>query len=833
MDTTQDIDQQTMWAPLPQPEVEAAPKKTKKQRRPSIKKFLPSFPKKNQRYSGKGATGIDNAAAERKAPKSVVEVLGYKAQLKSGVAWLGADEWSVTLHISDINYVAAGQESQEGLLDQWAKFLNSYGAGTRIQETVLNRVLDDRDVAQMLQKSYQGDGLDRWREDFNGIVRGILSQNSGKTVTEKFITITVQEPDREKAESSLLRIGKEAIASLRSLDDCRATLLDREARLKVLGNITRPREPHFFTEETFEPQKRLRTHDYIAPWAIASTTKSGPLAMTTNGNATYHQSIWVRDYPAWLSDRILADLTEIKADIVTSLHLEPYEQIDGGSVVQRQIAELEMQIIDEQKKAEKRGYSTQLIPQRLKDAEEEAKALREELKTSNQKVFSSLFTVGISAPTRERLDEVVKAALTVIRKHSCQAELTSYMQRDALMSELPLGIRSLPMRRTLTTASAAIIVPFTTQELFQPGGNYAGLNQQSGNAVVVDRTQNSNQNGFILGESGSGKGVAGKHDIMNVLTNRTNDECIIIDPEHEYEPLVEAFGGSVVRIHAGSPDRINPLDIDLEDTGFGDPIATKSESLLNMLGTLIGGQHGLSDSQRSIIDRCAVEMYRAYAVEPEGTPQPTLIDLREKLVATGDDDARLVANALEIYTVGSLNTFSQQTTVDATNRLVSYDISQLGPELRTFGMMVILEQLWRRVVANRYTKKRTWVYIDEFHLLFSNPYSSEYFKTFYKRARKYGAAPTGITQDIEELLESPDARLMLANSKFLYLLGQASTNANILCDLLDLSDEQKKYISNVPAGTGLIKSGNAIVPVDGRMPTDSDLFALYDTKFEE
>lgn len=833
MDTTQDIDQQTMWAPLPQPEVEAAPKKTKKQRRPSIKKFLPSFPKKDQRYSGKGATGIDNAAAERKAPKSVVEVLGYKALLKSGVAWLGADEWSVTLHISDINYVAAGQESQEGLLDQWAKFLNSYGAGTRIQETVLNRVLDDRDVAQMLQKSYQGDGLDRWREDFNGIVRGILSQNSGKTVTEKFITITVQEPDREKAESSLLRIGKEAIASLRSLDDCRATLLDREARLKVLGNITRPREPHFFTEETFEPQKRLRTHDYIAPWAITNTTKSGPLVMTTNGNATYHQSIWVRDYPAWLSDRILADLTEIKADIVTSLHLEPYEQIDGGSVVQRQIAELEMQIIDEQKKAEKRGYSAELIPQRLKDAEEEAKALREELKTSNQKVFSSLFTVGISAPTRERLDEVVKAALTVIRKHSCQAELTSYMQRDALTSELPLGIRSLPMRRTLTTASAAIIVPFTTQELFQPGGNYAGLNQQSGNAVVVDRTQNSNQNGFILGESGSGKGVAGKHDIMNVLTNRTNDECIIIDPEHEYEPLVEAFDGSVVRIHAGSPDRINPLDIDLEDTGFGDPIATKSESLLNMLGTLIGGQHGLSDSQRSIIDRCAVEMYRVYAVEPEGTPQPTLIDLREKLIATGDDDARLVANALEIYTVGSLNTFSQQTTVDATNRLVSYDISQLGPELRTFGMMVILEQLWRRVVANRYTKKRTWVYIDEFHLLFSNPYSSEYFKTFYKRARKYGAAPTGITQDIEELLESPDARLMLANSKFLYLLGQASTNANILCDLLDLSDEQKKYISNVPAGTGLIKSGNAIVPVDGRMPTDSDLFGLYDTKFEE
>lgn len=833
MDATQDTDQSTMWAPLPQPEADEAPKKTRKKPRPNIKKLLPSFPKKDQRHSGKGTTGVDNAVANRKRPKSVIEVLGYQALLPSGVAWLGADEWSLTLHISDINYVAAGQDRQEDLLDQWAKFLNSYGAGTRIQETVLNRVLDDRDVAQMLQKQYQNDGLDRWREDFNGIVRGTLSKNSGNTVTEKFITITVQEPDQDKAESALLRIGNEATATLRSLDDCRASVLDREARMRVISNITRPREPFFFDEEAFAPQKRLRTHDYVAPWSIDSTTKSGPLVLTSNANATYHQTIWVRDYPAWLSDRIVADLTEIKADIVTSLHLEPYEQVDGAAVVQRQIAELEMQIIDEQKKADKRGYDREMIPQRLKDADAEAKAMRDELKASNQKVFSTLFTVGVSAPTRERLDEVVKTALTVVRKHSCQAELTSYMQRDALTSELPLGIRALPMRRTLTTASAAIIVPFTTQELFQVGGNYAGLNQQSGNAVVVDRTQNSNQNGFILGESGSGKGVAGKHDIMNVLTNRPNDEVIIIDPEHEYEPLVDAFDGSVVRIHAGSPDRINPLDINLDDESNGDPIATKSESLLNMLGTLIGGRHGLTDPQRSIVDRCAVEMYREYSVAPENTPQPTLVDLRQKLLDTNDADATAVAASLEIYTVGSLNTFSQQTTVDDRKRLISYDISQLGPELRTFGMMVILEQLWRRVVTNRYTKKRTWVYIDEFHLLFSNPYSSEYFKTFYKRARKYGAAPTGITQDIEELLESPDARLMLANSKYLYLLGQSKTNADILEELLGLSSDQTKYMHNVAPGTGLIRSGNAIVPVDGKMPTDSDLFALYDTKFEE
>lgn len=832
METTQDT-QQPMWAPLPQPEPDAAPKRKRSKRRPNIKKLLPSFPKKNQRHSGKGTTGVDNAAATRKRAKSVVDVLGYKALLPSGVAWLGADEWSLTLHISDINYVAAGQERQEDLLDMWAKYLNSYGAGTRIQETVLNRVLDDRDVAQMLQKRYQNDGLDRWREDFNGIVRDTLNKNSGNTVTEKFITITVQDEDQEKAEATLLRMGNEATANLRTLDDCRADVLDREARLQVISNITRPREPYLFDEKQFAPNKRLRTHDHVAPWSIANTTKSGPLALTSNGNTTYHQSIWVRDYPAWLSDTIVADLTEIKADIVTSLHLEPFEQVDGAAVVQRQIAELEMQVIDEQKKADKRGYDREMIPQRLKDADAEAKAMRDELKSSNQKVFSSLFTVGISAPTRERLDEVVKTALTVIRKHSCQAELTSYMQRDALTSELPLGIRALPMRRTLTTASAAIIVPFTTQELFQPGGNFIGINQQSGNAVVADRTKNANYNGFILGESGAGKGVAGKHEIMNVVTSRPNDEVIIIDPEREYEPLVDAFGGSVVRIHAGSEDRINPLDIDFNDTAGGNPIANKSERLLDMLSTLVGGSQGLTGTQRSIVDRCLVDLYTAYSASPAGTPNPTLTDLRDKLIATERTDAQDVADALEIYTTGSLSTFANQTSVNTKNRLISYDIHQLGPELQTFGMMVILEDLWQRVVANRAAKRRTWVYIDEFHLLFGHPFSAEYFKNFYKRARKYGAVPTGITQDIDELLQSHEAKMMLSNSKYLYLLGQSNTNAEILAALLDLSADQRGYLENVSPGTGLVKSGNAIVPVDGRMPDDSDLFALYDTKFED
>lgn len=804
--------------------------------------MLPSLPqRKPETIREPGATkrtaptvGVDHAQQARKRPRRIRDVLGYKAMLPNGVAWLGEDEWSLSVLISDINYRATAQEEQERIIDQWAKFINSYGSGTRLQVNVLNHVLEDGEVAALVEKPLTGDALDEWRADYNQIVRQRLSNSNGNTNTDKILTITVQEPDRAKAETTLVRLGHEAIALVKGMDDCLGVILDRPARLRVLSKMTRPGQPFTFTEDGFVPQKRLSTLDYVAPWSIRNSTKDGPLVLTSGGKQTWHNTIWVRDYPAWLSDSLISELADIKTDITTSLHLEPYDQGEGLALVMRQIAELEMQYIEEQKKATKRGYGDEMIPAPLREAYQETKELRDELRQSNQKVFSSLLLVGVSADTEEELRQNTARAMGVIRRHSCVAEPTSYMQRAAFTSELPLGIRAVPMRRTLTTASAAIIVPFTTQEIFQPGGSYYGQNTLSGNPVVIDRTKNMNANSFVLGASGSGKGVACKHDIMNVLTSRPNDDVIIIDPEHEYEPLVTALGGQVVRVDATSPNRVNPLDIDLEASGKGtdDPITAKAGEVLSLVGALIGGQQGLSQKQRSLLDRCAVTMYREYAAEG-GDDMPTLATLAEALKATNTPDGTELSDALEIYTTGSLNAFSHQTNVETDSRLLSYDISQLGPELRTFGMMVILEQIWNRVVRNRREKRRTWLYVDEFHLLFSNPYSSEYFRAFYKRARKWGAAPTGITQDVEELLEHEDARLMLANSDFLQLLRQNSTNADALCELLSLSDQQRKHFTNVNPGYGLIKSGTAVVPINGTIPTDSKLFALYNTSFEE
>lgn len=765
-------------------------------------------------------------------PKRTRDVLGYQAMLPSGIAWLGADEWSISIRLSDINYVAASEEQQEGIVDRWARFLNSFGSGTRVQETIVNRVLDDADVTQLVQKPLVGDGHDEYRRDFNKIVRDKLSAASGNTVTEKYLTITVQEPDREKAEATLTRIVHEAEAQLVAMDGCRVERLSRAERMEVLSHILRPYELFTFREDQFGPGLKLSTADFVAPWEIDASAKDGPLVFHNGSGDTYHSVLWMRDYPVWLSDRLISELTEIKCDLTVSLHLEPLEQVEGMGIVQRQIAELEMQKISEQKRAAKQGLDGEMIPHQLKDSLEEATGLRDELRSSNQKLFSTVMVIGISAPSALKLEQNLKRAMTVIRKQSCNAELATYMQLDALTTELPIGRRLVPMRRTLTTASSAIIVPFTTQELFVPGGNWYGVNAQSSNALVADRTSTVNGNGFILGTSGSGKSQTGKMEIANVFLSRPDDDIIIIDPEHEYEPLVQAFGGEVIRIHAGSEQRINPLDIELNvKTGDDDPVNAKCEFVLTMLESLVGGKVGLTAEQRSVADRSALRLYRTYAAE--GGPMPTLIELRQALVESGEEAGLELARSLEIYTSGSLGGFSNRTNVNPQNRLVSWDISKLGNELRTFGMMVILDQIWTRVAHNRSQGRRTWLYVDEFHLLFANKYSADYFRALYKRARKWGLLPTGITQNIEELLTNQDARLMLANSDFLLLLGQNATDADSLVELLHFSEEQRRFFTNVTPGNGLMKSGNAIIPFNGRIPVESKLYRLFSTRFGE
>lgn len=814
---------------------------------PSVdKKTEKAGPAKPKRRKGT-RTGADHAGPVgfKAAPKRSQDVLGYQAMLPSGVAWLGGDEWSMTLRFSDINYVAAAEPRQESILDKWARHLNSFGAGSRVQISVINRVLDEADVASLVHKPLEGDAWDEYRADSNHIIKEKLSANSANTVTDKYLTITVQEVDREKAEATLTRMFHETEAHLEALEGCSCERLDRTERLALFSSLLRPYELFTFTEEGFAATKKSSsTGDYVAPWSVTTTGKTGPVVLRNGTANTVVSTLWVRDYPSWLTDRLFSELAEVKGDVNVTLHLEPYDQADGTLLVNRQIAELEMQSISEEKKAEKQGRSKETIPHKLRIALEEARGLRDELNDSNQRLFSTLLLVGVSGPDEVSVENNIRRVGTVLRKLSIPAETTTYMQRDSLTSILPSGRRLVPMRRTLTTSTAAVLIPFTTQELLVPGGLWYGMNAQSSNPLVADRTATKNGNGFILGTSGSGKGVAAKSEMSQVILTRPNDDVIIIDPEREYEPLVKAFAGETVRVHAGSEDHVNWMDLDLDNIETGtDPVIAKCAFVLSCIEALVGGVNGLEMGERAAVDRAALGLYRRYAAErnlhkesPDESSMPAMPvpeDLRTELISSGGEPGKRVADALELYTSGSLAGFSQQTNVDPKNRIVSWDISQLGNEMRGFAMMVILDQIWSRIVANKAAGKRTWLYVDEFHMLFNHPKTAEYFRELFKRARKWGAIPTGITQNIEELLDNADARLMLANCDFLMLLGQNETDADTIVELLKLSHDQRRYFMNVQPGKGLLRSGPAVVPFDARIPETSKLYKLFDTSFED
>lgn len=772
--------------------------------------------------------------SEKDVPRSkrntAQKVLQYEALTDTGICVLGDNHYSVTLKLEDIDYQLAPEDDQQGIVEQYAQFINSFDTGQSVQLTVLNRHLDREVLSRAVSFSPRGDDADKYRWEYNDLINARLSAGRNNTVTDKYLTITVEVEDFEHATSTLARVATESTAQLRAVGGCRAERVSGEERVRLLHDILRPGEPFRFTYNDLVGTT-LTTKDVVSPWTIDFRENVNTITLS-NETDTYYQTLVLRDLPAWLSDRLVKELSELTCELALSVHFRPLDHSEGLDLVKRQIAEMEMQRSNELRKARKQGNGEESIPHELVASRQEAMELREQLESSNEKLFSTTIVVGVAGRTRDELNEAVEQVRAVGRKQSCGFETLKWMQEDGLNAVLPLGGCRLPVFRTLTTATVAVMVPFTTQELLQPGGRFYGANAISKNLVVGSRTATMNGNAFILGTTGSGKSQFGKGEAFQTYLG-TDDDIIIVDPEKEYVALGEATGATRIEISAGSTACINPLHMDRDaNAEDGSPVKLKAEFILSLCEVLIGGASGLSPVQRSIIDRCVTRVYGQFLKNKKADP-PTLRTLFDELSAQPEEEARAVATALELYASGSFSGFSQQTNVDTSNRVLIYDIAKLGSDMKTFGMLVVLEQIWAQVQANRARGRRTWLYMDEFHLLFSNDYAGAYCQMIWKRARKYGLMPTGLTQNIEELLMSERARLMLANSDTLVLLNQNPTDAETLQGLFHWSDKHRGYFQNVAPGCGLLKMGPAMVPFDSRMPTTTELYKLYTTKFGE
>ena len=573
----------------------------------------------------------------------------------------------------------------------------------------------------------------------------------------------------------------------------------------------------------------LSVKDFIAPSSFAFPNGK-KFQMGSLYGAMSFLSIDASD----ISDRMLADFLNMESSQIVTMHIQSVDQNEAIKTVKHTITELDRSKIEEQKKAVRAGYDMDIIPSDLATFGKDAKALLKELQSQNERMFLLTFLIMNTGRTEQELENNVFQAKSIAQKHNCNLVRLDFQQEQGLMSSLPLAQNLIEIQRGMTTSSTAIFVPFTTQELFQAGNEslYYGLNALSNNLIMVDRKLLKNPNGLILGTPGSGKSFAAKREIANAFLV-TDDDVIISDPEAEYSPLVERFGGQVIKISPTSTQYINPMDINMNYSDDDNPIALKADFILSLCELIVGGKEGLQPVEKTVIDRCIHQIYQKYFEDPRPEKMPLLEDLYNALLKQDEPEARHVATALEIYVRGSLNVFNHRTNVDITNRLVCYDIKELGKQLKKIGMLVVQDQVWGRVTENRAQGKSTRYYMDEMHLLLREDQTAAYTVEIWKRFRKWGGIPTGITQNVKDLLASKEVENIFENSDFIYMLNQAVGDRQILAKQLNISPHQLSYVTHSGAGEGLIFYGNVILPFVDRFPTDIELYRIMTTKLSE
>lgn len=761
------------------------------------------------------------------APRNSVDFIGYHKMYDSGICEVYADTFSKTIQFSDINYQTARLDDQSDLFARWCETLSYCDSSMHLQINIINRRIDTDNFRESMLMPFWNNAQDIYRTEVNDMLMNKAMEGQNNIVREKYATFSTAAATYEDAMRNLARIEGDLSSQFKALG-CQVSTLSGAQRLELIHNIFRPDERFTFKYDDLL-WSGLSTKAYIAPaWMDFRSSDYFEF------DGKCGQVLYARDLPRVMSDQLIKELSDLPITMNIALHIDPVEQSEALDYTRKQIAYMEMEVTGKQDKAIQSNRNPEIaIPMETRKKYNGAQELRDLLENKNQNMFKITLLIYTYADSLDALFDNVAQIVSAARKKDVLFVPLHAQQKQGINSILPVGRCLFDKKRTLTTASTAIFVPFTSMELYQKGGIYYGQNAMSHNLVFFNRYNLLAPNGLILGSPGSGKSFAAKREMSWVLLNDPNAEVIIIDPEREYTSLATGMDGEVVQISAGSKHHLNPFDISDNYADDADPLSLKGEFILTLCELLIGGSGGLDGAHRSIISRCTKLCYSKYFSNPKKYPVPTLRDFYAEICRQPEADAKSVALQLELYIEGALDVFAHPTNVDITKRLVVYDVRDLGKQLRTFGMMVVLDQIWNRITSNRQQGKRTWLYIDEMQLLLTNKYSSDFFFELWSRARKWGAVPTGITQNVRTLLDSANGQRMLSNSDFILMMNQHTNDRLDLAHLLNMSDRQSEYITNSESGSGLLFAGNCIIALKDQFPTDTAMYKMMTTKIEE
>ncbi len=768
---------------------------------------------------------MKKAKRDGKIPKTAQETIPYQEMRQDGICVVGGNFYTKQIEFLDINYQLAQNEDKNIIFENWCDFLNYFDASIRFQLSFLNQKADMEKFRKSIEIPEQDDQFNGIRREYAGMLRGQLSRGNNGLTKTKYITFGVEAEDAKAAKTRLERIEADILANFKVLG-VKARPLDGYERLTVLHQMFHPsgeRKFRFSWDAIWKTG--LSSKDFIAPDSF--TFQNGQYFRI---GQVYGAVSFLQILAPELTDRMLADFLDLENSMVVTLHIQSIDQSAAIKTIKRKLTDLDKMRIEEQKKAVRAGYDMDIIPTDLATYGNEAKTLLEDLQSRNERMFLVTILVMNTAEKRQKLENNVFQAAGIAQKYNCALRRLSYQQEQGFMSSLPLGVNQVEIQRGLTTSSTAIFVPFTTQELFQSGESlYYGVNALSNNLIMCDRKKLKNPNGLILGTPGAGKSFSAKREITNAFLI-TADDIAIIDPEAEYSPLVTALGGQVIKVSPTSSQYINPMDINLNYSEDDDPLILKSDFILSLMELMMGK---VEPDEKSIIDQCLRRVYHRFFDNPEPEKMPILQDLYEEIQKYGGDRARHVVDCMAIYVTGSLNVFNHRTNVDIQSRIVCYDIKELGKQLKKLGMLVVQDQVWGRVTVNREAHKSTRLYVDEFHLLLKEEQTAAYSVEIWKRFRKWGGIPTGITQNVKDLLSSREIENIFENSDFIYMLNQAAGDRQILARQLNISPHQLSYVTNSNAGEGLLFYGNVIIPFIDHFPKQTHLYRLLTTRPED
>ena len=755
-------------------------------------------------------------------PKGVQDVIPISMIYEDGIFRHGKDKYSKCFKFSDINYAVASRENKEEMFLEYSEILNSFDSGATTKITINNRRLNRLDFENSILIPMREDGLDTYRKEYNKMLMD-TAIGANSMIQEKYITISINKKSIDDARGYFARVGADLMAHFGRLGSS-CTELSTDERLRIFHDFYRTGEEsdfHFDIHETVRKGHNFK--DFICPDSMEFEKDYFKIG------DRYGRVLFLREYASYIKDSMVAELTDMNRNLMFSIDVVPVPTDEAVREAENRLLGVETNITNWQRKQNQNQNFSATVPYDMEQQKKEMKEFLDDLTTRDQRMMFAVITMVHTADSKEQLDNDTDAIFTTARKHLCQLSTLKFQQLDGLNTVMPFGVRKIDSFRTLTTESLAVFIPFKVQDIYHENGIYYGQNVISKNMIIADRKRLLNGNSFILGVPGGGKSFCAKTQIVNEVLADENADIIIIDPEREYSKLVTELGGEVIHISATSKNHINAMDMSKDYGDGANPVILKSEFIMSLCEQLVGG-NGLGAKQKSIIDRCCARVYREYQQNDYNGNVPTLKDFREELLRQTEPEAKEIALAIELFTNGSLNTFAKNTNVDSDNRLICYDILDLGKQLMPIGMLVVLDSILNRITSNRNKGRSTFIFIDEIYLLFQHEYSANFLFTLWKRVRKYGAYATGITQNVDDLLQSHTARTMLANSEFIIMLNQASTDRIKLAELLNISDLQMGYITNVEAGHGLIKVGSSLVPFANKFPRNTELYKLMTTK---